>query len=198
MSRQSATLSGKALSTTARASAKVAHNLVTPKHVEWSELVGLWRLDQWMIEEDRSIQSTIELTPRKTVIICSGEQTRRKTTVQASFTPSHWPMSARIEFTNPINKFHYICTVERKLLAKSVLKLRGKIYSKRWGRKVLVGEFVGRRRLKLVLDGEDDNGEDEGDSQEDYVERTSGFCQNDEEKDYVDLDVDGHDSQQNR
>lgn len=51
MASQSAKLSGIAFSATVRASGKATYNLVSPKHVEWNELVGLWRLDQ----EDRMV-----------------------------------------------------------------------------------------------------------------------------------------------
>mmetsp|Transcript_12389 Transcript_12389/g.16262 ORF Transcript_12389/g.16262 Transcript_12389/m.16262 type:complete len:246 (+) Transcript_12389:34-771(+) len=159
MASESAKLSGNALSATARVSGKAAYNLVSPKHVEWRELVGLWRLDQWMNEEDRPIQSSIELKSRKTVVI-KGSSRKENIVMPCQFTAPNWPRSARIEFEGP-DKLIYSCSVDRKLADKSVLKLRGKIYEKRWGRKVLVGTFVGRRRLKLLLDDEEEEQEEE-------------------------------------
>jgi len=104
------------------------------------------------------------------------------------FKPAQWPARARIEFTTttpatgpggttPTTTLTYKAVVHRKLAAKNVLKLRGKIYrlgpKSRWtgrsGPPVLVGTFVARRRLQLD-DDDDDNDEDEIDVEEEYDE----------------------------
>jgi len=168
LASQSAKLSGQALSATARTSGKVAYNLMSPKHVEWRELVGLWRLDQWMNEEDRPIQSSMELTIRKMVLVKQSHTHQKTLQVPCHFKPAAWPRSARLEYKNPTNGLIYYCTVHRKLADKKVLKLRGKIYEKRWGRKVLVGTFIGRRRLKLLTDDGDE--EEESDDDDEFDE----------------------------
>ena len=69
--------------------------------------------------------------------------------------------------------------MHRKLAAKNVLKLRGKIYrmgpKSRWtgrnGPPVLVGTFVARRRLQLD-DDDDDN--DESGVEEEYDDEEDG------------------------
>lgn len=158
VAKGSAKLTGQALSATARTSGKMAYSLVSPKHVLWKELVGLWRLDQWMNDDNRPLQSTIELTPRTGQILIPGpHRGGKKLRVDGHFTPSKWPLSARIEFTHPLDQLTYSCTIHRKLADTKVLKLRGKIYARKWGRKVLVGTFVGRRRLKLLLDDDDND-----------------------------------------
>lgn len=190
VAKGSAKLTGQALSATARTSGKMAYSLVSPKHVVWKELVGLWRLDQWMNDDNRSLQSTIELTPRPGQILIPGPNKHtnnqnnprgknNKLRVDGQFTPSKWPLSARIEFTHPVDQLLYTCTVHRKLADTKVLKLRGKIYARKWGRKVLVGTFVGRRRLKLLMDDDDNDDatvmddEDDDDSEFDPDEELS-------------------------
>ncbi|KAL7577383.1 hypothetical protein ACA910_002109 [Epithemia clementina (nom. ined.)] len=231
LATQSAKLSGQALSATARASGQAAWHLATPKQVDWeTELVGLWRLDEWRNDwGDRAMQSHVELTQQQTVLFLDlpsatvdlgtgrnnrhGPQPRRgrpssrasspqeerhqqqPNEVSCHFTPAAWPRSARLEFHHPTTAgLIYTCTVQRKLADASVLKLRGKIYELvgntwgRRGRRVLVGTFMGRRRLQLNVeeDEEEDDDEDADEEEDDDENKEEEDAEEEEEGDWDD------------
>jgi hypothetical protein len=161
LAKQSAKLSGQAISATARGSGQVAYALLRPKHVEYPELIGLWRLDQW-IEDDSDNNDnhhhsdatrTLELTEQFTVLFSrppappsntlstttttavsrdsTAKQKQRQQQIPLEFHPAHWPSLATLSFYDDTTKLYYKCTVQRKMADPKVLKLRGKIYKLR-------------------------------------------------------------------
>ena len=173
-------LTTKTALATAKQSGKAAYFLVKPKHVDKQELMGLWRLDQQVVlDEDRSAvprecHANMELTPRSLRLTNEAGETWDG---PWTFRPSQWPRAAQVEFRAPAffglpETFRYKGHVDRKLAARSVLKIRGKIYRVEktgWRGKTVqyvpVGTFVARRRLR-VDEEESDWDEDENDGWE--------------------------------
>jgi hypothetical protein len=196
LAETSVKLTTKTALATAKQSGKAAYYLVKPKHVEKRELFGLWRMDQQIVLSSRDAIpveccANIELTPRSVLVtVCdenSSDGETRTLETPWKFTPAQWPRAAKVEFAaraflvqgHRQQLFFYKGQVDRKLAARSVIKIKGKIYrieKTGWRGKnykhVPVGTFVARRRLKLEEDDEwdeDDENEESGwESDEDY------------------------------
>ena len=180
--------STKALAATARGSTHLAADLVRPKEVALEELVGWWRLDIALDDDndmnDGAPPMTIQITPQGRVRLAAGEQQEQE--FPLDFRPASWPRSAKLKFGGSQKGGGYIyeCTVQRKLANLDILKLRGKIYViRRFQGKVQVGTFVGRRRV--VVMEEDDDGEEENSEEleeEDEYDADEGYDDNDQEQ----------------
>jgi hypothetical protein len=174
---------------TIQGTAKAGYYLVQPRHVEKAEVYGLWRL-----QLDDGNRINLEVTPRHAILIVDGDDVR-KTTFRApyKFHPARWPVRARIEFST--RQYLYQIILHRKVAARNVLKLKGTIRTRPttggfWGggsgRQRVVHTFVGKRRLRLDVQGEeedndvddDDDDDEEGELDEDgnqvYDAETSG------------------------
>jgi hypothetical protein len=174
---------------TIKGTAKAGYYLVQPRHVEKAEVYGLWRL-----QLDDGNRINLEVTPRHAILIVDGDDVR-KTTFRApyKFHPARWPVRARIEFST--RQYLYQIILHRKVAARNVLKLKGTIRTRPttggfWGggsgRQRVVHTFVGKRRLRLDVQGEeedndvddDDDDDEEGELDEDgnqvYDAETSG------------------------
>ena len=210
MARKSVQLGTSLVTGTAQQTGKAAYYLVQPKHVDRNELFGLWRIDQQWNNAGRPAEHiNIELTARGDVVVSAPGGTRNPPEKASSvegrpprlapwkFTPAQWPKRAKIEFRMGPSLL-YKCSVHRKLAAKNVLKLRGKIYrldKTGWrGRntsQVLVGTFVARRRLRLDEDEVDEEEEEEEvDQYEDEEEQLRDLNPIPDDFDDVDRDSD--------
>lgn len=167
LAQTSFSLTSQVVSITAKQSSQLAYHLLRPKHVTPHELVGLWRLDQVLDNNQESVL-LVEITVHHVRIDRQQHKYR--------FVPSQWGRSAYIEFeattprtTTSANHNHnlfYRGYIHRKLADPSVLKIKGTIYAMEktgWRgkgmRHVPVGTFVARRRMKLD-DEEEEDGED--------------------------------------
>lgn len=204
LAEKSVKLTTKTALATAKQSGKAAYYLVKPKHVEKRELVGLWRMDQQVLLSSRNAIpmeccANIELTPHSVLVTMydensSGEKDEaRILETPWKFTPAQWPRAAKVEFAaraflvegHRQQLFFYKGQVDRKLAARSVIKIKGKIYrieKTGWRGKnykhVAIGTFVARRRLKFEEDdewGEDEeNEESDWESDENYEDGVDG------------------------
>jgi len=128
LARGSLSLTGKAAMLTAKTSGKAAYHLMRPKHVDVSEIFGLWRFDQQIVfssgrggdVDDEVLEATanIEFRPEGTVVVrastdddddgsgegATGERegskgdTRKLFVTRFKFTPATPIKCARIEF----------------------------------------------------------------------------------------------------
>jgi hypothetical protein len=246
---RSGRLTNTIVTETLKTSGKAAHYLISPKHVERNELLGLWRIDQQINTVTTS--RNIELTKNNDVVVgvtesqhnamvspTSSNKRRRRTDDEAlqqqqsssstppwKFIPSKWPRPARVEFwirqspyeTNHGNESQsivllllYVGTVHRKLAARHVLKLKGTIYQiiqesssksifgksnrpngpPQKKKKILVGTFVARKRIRISEQEEDDDNDDH--YSEDKVHPNNSQNWRDNPSDH-DEDSDGYD-----
>lgn len=160
-------------------SGRAAYYLVQPKHVDKKELFGLWRLDQQLDDGPQSVIN-LELTPRDVIVVVTPDGPEEHSPWM--FTPAQWPAAAKVEFLLVVTRgggarLLYKAVVHRKLAAKNVLKLKGKIYRlEKFGwrgktvKQVCMGTFVARRRLQLEEDQDDEWGSDAEDEQIDNEE----------------------------
>lgn len=181
--------STKALAATARGSTHLAADLVRPKEVAFQELVGWWRLDIALLDDDNdhAPPMTIQITPQGRVrLAAAGEQQEQE--FPLDFCPASWPRSAKLKFGGSQKGgggggYIYECTVQRKLANLDILKLRGKIYViRRFQGKVQVGTFVGRRRVVVMEDEDDEAEQDSEEFEEDEYDADEGYDDNDQEE----------------
>ena len=183
---QSLKLTTKTALGTVKQSGKAAYYLVKPKHVEKQELIGLWRLDQQVQRHANDpvpieCSANIELTPTSVLVTIASENDDddddQILKTPWKFKPARWPRAAKVEFvarafssssTGRPKLFFYKGQVDRKLAARSIIKIKGKIYrieKTGWRGKtvkhVAVGTFVARRRMQLVESAEEDDDHDE-------------------------------------
>lgn len=196
---------------TARHSGKAMYHLMKPKHVDKEELLGLWRLDQQICIGDMDpleCSATIELTASSILVTMYDDEDTSTEEAPWTFQPATWPWSAKVEFTakafmiDPSHRdrqtFRYKGYVERKLAARNVLKIRGKIYRivRKWGgmseEHVEIGTFVARRRMKIdevhdykELDDMDNETDSKGKDSEDGSTSNS---ENSEDENYLEED----------
>jgi len=149
--------------TTLKTSGKAAYYLTAPKHVERSEIIGVWRIDQSVGNPPEVCAANIELTPNgETITKYNNEESRTGYLFQSK----SWPRSCSIEFegeafqgvndVRPV-RYYYKGYFRRKIADKSVIKIVGKIYEVKkrfWKGKdapgvagVEVGSFVARKRI---------------------------------------------------
>ena len=220
MVQKSVQLTAGIVSGTVQQSSKAAYYLVQPKHVERDELLGLWRLDQVLSLESSVINLELTAHEARVVFVPSSSsmddhpnaiEPASTVTSPWKFTPARWPSGAKIEFvvamtttttsrgptTRPAatttQRLLYKAVVHRKLAARHVVKLKGKIYRLEpsgWRGKTVktveVGTFVARRRLQLLQD------DDEYDETIDFDEEDEDELDGAEEQDELDVrdDVD--------
>lgn len=145
---------------TLKGTSKAGYYLVQPKHVEQTEVYGLWRLQL----DDGGILN-LEITPKFAILVDDGRPFR----MTYKFIKAKWPIRARIEFKT--KRYFYKAILHRKIAARRVLKMKGKISRQgRWGgRKEVVHSFIGKRRLKLEVPPEEEAVEEEDyDSEDSY------------------------------
>lgn len=170
----------------------LAYQLVKPRHVEDRELLGLWRLDQQVVNSnsrggsDLVSVATIELDPRKRLLTLKLPN-GKKVVEPYGFKKTRLG-NYKTEFVAPAflvgespRLYGYKGTWQRKLADQNVIKLVGKIYEVRKqrfgnrGRKYPqyqfvqpVGTFVARRRLQLSEDEEEEDFDDDYDNYNEY------------------------------
>ncbi len=176
----------------------VAYQLVKPRHVDPSELRGLWRIDQQIVSNgvDLASVATVEMDPQQrylTLKLPDGKVIVESYTFRKTRLGSY-----KTEFVAPAfllgatpRLYGYRGTWQRKLADKRVIKLVGKIYSvkkQRFGKDKgkyhfaqPVGTFVARRRMKLSEDDSDDELSEVDESDGEYEGRF----------DHNDVDTDG-------
>ena len=189
--KSSLSFSKKAVGTTVKTSGKAAFYLMRPKAISESEIWGLWRLDQQVGLKQST--ANIELTRSGLVIVRAGDEIIWKAPFR--FVTPTWPKMPRVEFEarafQPNTKggkpgkawvMFYKGHLERKVADKSVIKMQGKLYEIErpkgmFGKELpvrynKVGSFVGRRRIIIQ---EDDENEDEYDDYDDDEEENDGY-----------------------
>jgi hypothetical protein len=187
LAEKSVQLSTKTAFMTAKQSGKAAYYLIKPKHVDKKELVGLWRIDQQISGDDAlplECSANIEFSPSD-VLVTVGDEQENKLRMKTpwKFQPSRWPRAAKVEFAAKAfmleghqELFYYKGQVDRKLAARSVIKIKGDIYrieKAGWRgnerKYVRIGTFVARRRVKLHDEDQIDDRDDDDESDWDDV-----------------------------
>lgn len=152
----------------------VAYQLIKPRHVDPTELMGLWRLDQQISSNGMDLASvaTVEMDPGPRLVTL--KRPNGKTIVEPYTFQKTRLGSYQTEFILPAflvgetpRLYGYRGTWQRKLADQRVIKLVGKIYKvkqQRFGKSKgkyifsqSIGTFVARRRMKLIQDDDDDD-----------------------------------------
>lgn len=179
LAEKSVKLSTKTAFMTAKQSGKAAYYLIKPKHVEKKELVGLWRVDQQISGDDDiplECSANIEFSPKDVLVTVRDEEGEVIMKTPWKFKPSRWPRAAKVEFAAKAfmveghqELYYYKGQVDRKLAARSVIKIKGDIFrieKAGWRGKerkyIRIGTFVARRRVKIhdedqIVDIDDDD-----------------------------------------
>jgi hypothetical protein len=154
LAEKSLSLTTQVLSATAKQSGAAAYHLLRPKQVKVKELVGLWRLDQSVVNlysndgysnyNDESVEATanLQVSDRGTIILVMDASVETRTVVKYKFTPAGMVSSAKVEFTTTTTNtggsssndhnddivLLYRAYIHRKLADPAVIKWKGKIY----------------------------------------------------------------------